>query len=118
MMAVSCACGWVFGPRICSSMAILRIGLPLVGGAPSTGSWRMGIGVILALASASDAARGGHDRAVTWHPASLRQGGSSRRCDRREGIGHQMYRSEEHTSELQSLMRTSYAGSCLNTKNN
>src|SRR3546814_8509284 len=26
-------------------------------------------------------------------------------------------RSEEHTSELQSLMRTSYAGFCLNKKN-
>src|SRR3546814_10207288 len=33
-----------------------------------------------------------------------------RRDDRREG------RSEEHTSDLQSLMRTSYAVFCLNTK--
>src|SRR3546814_2507043 len=29
------------------------------------------------------------------------------------GIGHDAVRSEEHTSELQSLMRTSYAVSCL-----
>src|SRR3546814_8731787 len=29
-----------------------------------------------------------------------------------------MVRSEEHTSELQSLMRTSYAVFCLKTKNN
>src|SRR3546814_2029891 len=30
---------------------------------------------------------------------------------------HLLYRSEEHTSELQSLMRTSYAVFCLTTKN-
>src|SRR3546814_6959219 len=30
----------------------------------------------------------------------------------------QRHRSEEHTSELQSLMRTSYAVFCLNKKNN
>src|SRR3546814_9478397 len=31
---------------------------------------------------------------------------------------HQHYRSEEHTSELQSLMRISYAVFCLKKKNN
>src|SRR3546814_2965533 len=31
-------------------------------------------------------------------------------------IGHTPNRSEEHTSELQSLMRSSYAAFCLNTK--
>src|SRR3546814_9536869 len=31
---------------------------------------------------------------------------------------HKFYRSEEHTSELQSLMRISYAVFCLKTKNN
>src|SRR3546814_8985003 len=31
--------------------------------------------------------------------------------------GHFMARSEEHTSELQSLMRSSYAVFCLKTKN-
>src|SRR3546814_1866924 len=36
-----------------------------------------------------------------------------------DGIGiADVARSEEHTSELQSLMRTSYAVFCLNTKNN
>src|SRR3546814_3597301 len=32
------------------------------------------------------------------------------------GVGEAARRSEEHTSELQSLMRTSYAGFCLNKK--
>src|SRR3546814_3952025 len=37
----------------------------------------------------------------------------------REGGGcHAVQRSEEHTSELQSLMRTSYAVFCLKTKTN
>src|SRR3546814_4726908 len=33
-------------------------------------------------------------------------------------FGWERYRSEEHTSELQSLMRTSYAVFCLKKKNN
>src|SRR3546814_5347053 len=33
------------------------------------------------------------------------------------GQGHRRQRSEEHTSELQSLMRISYAVFCLKTKN-
>src|SRR3546814_4700324 len=33
------------------------------------------------------------------------------------GVGDMSGRSEEHTSELQSLMRHSYAGFCLNKKN-
>src|SRR3546814_3841070 len=33
------------------------------------------------------------------------------------GQGAQLVRSEEHTSELQSLMRISYAGFCLKKKN-
>src|SRR3546814_1563697 len=38
---------------------------------------------------------------------------------RRESTGSgRSWRSEEHTSELQSLMRTSYAVICLNKKNN
>src|SRR3546814_1784280 len=32
-------------------------------------------------------------------------------------LGHQRARSEEHTSELQSLMRISYAVFCLKTQN-
>src|SRR3546814_7330107 len=37
-------------------------------------------------------------------------------CDR--GIDQRLHRSEEHTSELQSLMRISYAVFCLKKKNN
>src|SRR3546814_8899158 len=33
-----------------------------------------------------------------------------------DGVGYQTGRSEEHTSELQSLMRISYAVFCLQTK--
>src|SRR3546814_4744639 len=36
----------------------------------------------------------------------------------RAGRPHNVIRSEEHTSELQSLMRTSYAVFCLNKTNN
>src|SRR3546814_8574129 len=38
------------------------------------------------------------------------------RVERREGLVHQQDRSEEHTSELQSLMRSSYAVFCLPTQ--
>src|SRR3546814_1879980 len=42
-----------------------------------------------------------------------------RRFRRREALqAHQAGRSEEHTSELQSLMRISYAVFCLKKKNN
>src|SRR3546814_1917655 len=41
---------------------------------------------------------------------------ASEDLDRRNKCGHP--RSEEHTSELQSLMRTSYAVFCLKTKKN
>src|SRR3546814_3027317 len=36
----------------------------------------------------------------------------------RAGGGELAQRAEEHTAELQSLMRISYAGVCLNTKKN
>src|SRR3546814_3573305 len=36
--------------------------------------------------------------------------------DRNDGVNAHLARSEEHTSELQSLMRTSYAVFCLKTK--
>src|SRR3546814_10759671 len=49
-------------------------------------------------------------------------GGKVIRClERRACAGHEtreVARSEEHTSELQSLMRNSYAVFCLNKKNN
>src|SRR3546814_9220905 len=37
-------------------------------------------------------------------------------CEGREGLGRGVSRSEEHTSELQSLMRISYAVFCLKKK--
>src|SRR3546814_10444281 len=40
------------------------------------------------------------------------------RSSRRAGRARDLDRSEEHTSELQSLMRTSYAVFCLNKKKN
>src|SRR3546814_4014321 len=55
-------------------------------------------------------------------PISLQRGGRRRaRCARharRQRVGTEgMPRSEEHTSELQSLMRISYAVFCLKNKN-
>src|SRR3546814_6997201 len=41
---------------------------------------------------------------------------SLKRWGQRDGMGQQL-RSEEHTSELQSLMRSTYAGFCLKPKN-
>src|SRR3546814_9108304 len=47
--------------------------------------------------------------------ALVAKGGGHQRChDRSRALG----RSEEHTSELQSLMRISYAVFCLKKKNN
>src|SRR3546814_7333769 len=53
--------------------------------------------------------------------SALRQGGDERSAPRGVGIcgrdqPHQRGRSEEHTSELQSLMRISYAVFCLKKK--
>src|SRR3546814_3866266 len=72
-------------------------------------------------------------RAVEWHGASIaRAGGNAKRRHRiarwpLECAGHHSHRrqpaapattrSEEHTSELQSLMRNSYAVFCLKKKN-
>src|SRR3546814_2955699 len=39
-------------------------------------------------------------------------------CSTCHSLKHVAYRSEEHTSELQSLMRISYAVFCLKKKNN
>src|SRR3546814_10520910 len=46
---------------------------------------------------------------------NLRYGSANR--DERKYECPEVFRSEEHTSELQSLMRTSYAVSCLKKKN-
>src|SRR3546814_3364902 len=53
-------------------------------------------------------------RRHTSPDASFSNDSPSRMCIIRFGIG----RSEEHTSELQSLMRNSYAVFCLKKKNN
>src|SRR3546814_3352201 len=58
----------------------------------------------------------GMGRPAPWPPpADLQAGGRPRRSRATGGIGR---RSEEHTSELQSLMRISYAVFCLKTKTN
>src|SRR3546814_2026484 len=66
--------------------------------------------------------------AVLHQRAEVREdfgfGGGVHRCGRliqHEDVGlttHERARSEEHTSELQSLMRISYAVFCLKTQNN
>src|SRR3546814_1211451 len=61
-----------------------------------------------ALAQGSLHARGGVE-------AEGRTAGKHQRVDRFHGV---VRRSEEHTSELQSLMRNSYAVFCLKTKKN
>src|SRR3546814_5816249 len=45
------------------------------------------------------------------------RGGDRGDLGQREPVGHHLRRSEEHTSELQSLMRISYAVFCLKKKN-
>src|SRR3546814_4662457 len=53
-------------------------------------------------------------KAAGIEPGAVRPGQMSREIG--DGSDHRR-RSEEHTSELQSLMRISYAVFCLNTKN-
>src|SRR3546814_4082613 len=58
-------------------------------------------------------------RTAAW-PARSREGTGRTACGPRSGCrSHAVHRhrSEEHTSELQSLMRISYAVYCLNKKN-
>src|SRR3546814_5537413 len=66
--------------------------------------------------SQKEAAVGGvHRLAEPRHDAVERVSPAGQRARRREERGE---RSEEHTSELQSLMRISYAVFCLKKKNN
>src|SRR3546814_13359102 len=74
-----------------------------------------------------------HRRDLLGDAGRLRSGAGSRLCPRRDPAspgqfdpadrrgaqkgGEEAARSEEHTSELQSLMRISYAVFCLKTKN-
>src|SRR3546814_1055739 len=55
------------------------------------------------------------DRGSQAHPRSGR--GDAAGLSEREGRSGRPHRSEEHTSELQSLMRISYAVFCLKKKN-
>src|SRR3546814_9029544 len=65
----------------------------------------------------------GNERRRLCHPERRRQfvrrrPGWRKRAGDRRSVGQQQHqRSEEHTSELQSLMRISYAVFCLKTKN-
>src|SRR3546814_7830347 len=61
-------------------------------------------------AGGAGGARGGAGKAVALHPLALVRAAIWRR-------GVHRPRSEEHTSELQSLMRISYAVFCLKKKN-
>src|SRR3546814_2433031 len=70
------------------------------------------------LASEVLQARAAGDAAtVVPHIESLAKGGASIAAQQAIGFGATV-RSEEHTSELQSLMRISYAVFCLKKKNN
>src|SRR3546814_2098355 len=55
--------------------------------------------------------------AVEPHPTAVARSRPRAHEPRPDRPGHGPPRSEEHTSELQSLMRNSYAVFCLNTKN-
>src|SRR3546814_5188318 len=63
---------------------------------------------------------GAGDRPSAWHPgqqaAAVAAGRGRRRRLRSRGADVDHLRSEEHTSELQSLMRISYAVFCLKKK--
>src|SRR3546814_3406076 len=67
--------------------------------------------------------RTAHDPVLRHRPPARRArsaqaaGGAARCIARAPGVGHRG-RSEEHTSELQSLMRISYAVFCLKKKTN
>src|SRR3546814_8649017 len=58
--------------------------------------------------------RGGDDGAVMR--LGIGRHADAQRLDRRDQLVAQAVRSEEHTSELQSLMRSSYAVFCLKKK--
>src|SRR3546814_8594922 len=65
------------------------------------------------LFSAPSFSRGGID--LFFGACGLRA--ATHLCDDRQGINGVLVRSEEHTSELQSLMRISYAVLCLKKTN-
>src|SRR3546814_2672347 len=75
---------------------------------PSAGEQEVKIRDRASCASAAACDIPAHDVSSFDHPAGPRHGGQGRRRTR--------HRSEEHTSELQSLMRISYAVFCLKKK--
>src|SRR3546814_8738202 len=95
----------------------LRIGGPIVGDGRLDG---------LGLAELVDLHHPGHDGAARRLPdeRAREAAGEQKRAERREplvlrldaGRADPVVRSEEHTSELQSLMRISYAVFCLKKK--
>src|SRR3546814_11083430 len=64
----------------------------------------------------SDGGDGGRRRRRRSHSAGARRGARHQRLCARSGGAGGAGRSEEHTSELQSLMRISYAVFCLKKK--
>src|SRR3546814_4742831 len=74
----------------------------------------LGGGMIGALTTADP--RYGVAEAVIDGPAIRYVGAQSTACSSSPNLPQTAYRSEEHTSELQSLMRISYAVFCLKKK--
>src|SRR3546814_5215372 len=102
--------GW--SSDVCSSdLAAARTARPLPqpAAAPPAGRIGQAARAVAGAAAAVEHARGRGARTRDPDPAGA--------CDRIPGLGHQRQRSEEHTSELQSLMRISYAVFCLKKKN-
>src|SRR3546814_3807156 len=73
-----------------------------------------GEGMQLLVAAGALGVGGDHGDRPPAHDRAGRQLGGGHRL---AGPGHADHRSEEHTSELQSLMRISYAVFCLKKKN-
>src|SRR3546814_3117751 len=105
-----------------------RIAEPLVDEAPLKGELPRDHALRLALAKAQAVARGpdeivlAGDTCVGAGRRILPKADTPemvRQClELLSGRRHDVWRSEEHTSELQSLMRISYAVFCLKKKNN
>src|SRR3546814_10108453 len=58
-----------------------------------------------------------HALDLRWSVAGIQRDAAGLRSPKRLDVGNALSRSEEHTSELQSLMRISYAVFCLKKKN-
>src|SRR3546814_4420783 len=100
---------------VCSSDLRDRPGQgALCGGAARRGTRRRGAHEPI---RAAPALQGGHDHVAAAVPEAVAPAGSAPAdAERRDGSRRGRPRSEEHTSELQSLMRISYAVFCLKKK--